>query len=82
MTGKAHFFDVRVFNPFVLSYRNSFVALCYCKNELEKKRAYDQCVRKKSMDLSLRWHFLSQEAWVPQPQWSTRERIATLIATK
>ena len=39
------FFDVRVFNPFALSYRNTSLAQCYRKNELEKRRAYDERIR-------------------------------------
>ena len=36
------FFDVRVFNPFAPSYRNISLVQCYRKNELEKRRAYDE----------------------------------------
>ena len=39
------FFDVRVFNPLAPSYQNTPLAQCYRRNEQEKKRAYDQCVR-------------------------------------
>ena len=39
------FFDIRVFNPFAPSYRNVPLAQGYRRNELEKKRAYDQRVR-------------------------------------
>ena len=39
------FFDVRVFNPHAPCYRNSSLAQCYRKNELEKKRAYEERVR-------------------------------------
>ena len=39
------FFDVRVFNPFAQSYLNTPLAQCYRRNELEKKRAYDERVR-------------------------------------
>ena len=39
------FFDVRVFNPYAPCYRNSTPAQCYRKNELEKKRAYEERVR-------------------------------------
>lgn len=39
------FFDVRVFNPFAPSYRNTSLAQCYRKNELEKRRAYDERIR-------------------------------------
>ena len=39
------FFDIRVFNPFTPSYRYTPLAQCYCRNKMEKKRAYDQRVR-------------------------------------
>ena len=39
------FFDVRVFNPHVPCYQNSTLAQCYQKNELEKRRAYEERVR-------------------------------------
>ena len=39
------FFDVRVFDPFAPCYRCSTLAQCYRKNELEKKRAYEERVR-------------------------------------
>ena len=38
------FFDVWVFNLFVQSCRNTPLAQCYCRNELEKRRAYDERV--------------------------------------
>ena len=39
------FFDVRVFNPFAQSHCNTSLPQCYRRNELEKKRAYDERVR-------------------------------------
>ena len=39
------FFDVRVFNPFAQSHCNSPLAQCYRKQELEKKRVYEERVR-------------------------------------
>ena len=39
------FFDVRVFNPYAQSLRNTSLTQCYKQNELQKKRAYDQRVR-------------------------------------
>ena len=39
------FFDVRVFNPHAPCYHNSSLAQWYRKNELEKKRAYEERVR-------------------------------------
>ena len=35
------FFDVRVFNPFAQSYRNSSLLQCYRHNEMEKRIEYD-----------------------------------------
>ena len=39
------FFDVRVFNPYAPCYQCSTLAQCHRKNELEKKRAYEERVR-------------------------------------
>jgi len=39
------FFDVRVFNPFAPSYHNTSLTQCYRRNELEKRRAYDERIR-------------------------------------
>ncbi len=39
------FFYVRVFNPFAPSYRNTTLSQCYRRNELEKKRNYDERIR-------------------------------------
>ena len=39
------FFNIRVFNPFAPSYRNAPLSQGCRRNELEKKRAYDQRVR-------------------------------------
>ena len=39
------FFDVQVFNPFTPSYRNTSLGQCYRRNELEKRRAYDERIR-------------------------------------
>ena len=38
------FFDVQVFNPFAPTHRNTSLAQCYRRNELKKKRAYDERV--------------------------------------
>ena len=40
------FFDVRVFNPLSQTYQNTSLAQCFRKNELEKRRAYDEHIRK------------------------------------
>ena len=39
------FFDVRVFNPLAQTYQNTSLAQCFQRNELEKRRAYDERVR-------------------------------------
>ena len=39
------FFDVRVFNPFAQSYRDTSLPQCYRRNEMEKRRAYDERIR-------------------------------------
>ena len=39
------FFDVKVFNPLAPSYRNTSLSKCYRRNELEKRRAYDERIR-------------------------------------
>ena len=39
------FFDIRVFNPLAPSYLSTSLAQCYRRNEMEKRRAYDERVR-------------------------------------
>ena len=39
------FFDVRVFNPFAQSYHDTSLPQCYRRNEMEKRRAYDERIR-------------------------------------
>ena len=39
------FVDVRVFNPYAPSNRNTTLTQCYRKHEMEKKRAYEQRIR-------------------------------------
>ena len=39
------FFHVRVFNPLAQTYQNTSLAQCFQRNELEKRRAYDERVR-------------------------------------
>ena len=39
------FVDVRVFNPYAPSNRNSTISTCYKNHENQKKRAYDQRIR-------------------------------------
>ena len=39
------FFDVRVFNPFAPSHRNTPLTQCYRRNEMEKRRTYEEQIR-------------------------------------
>ena len=39
------FFDVRIFNPFAQSYQDTSLPQCYRRNEMEKRRVYDEQVR-------------------------------------
>ena len=39
------FVDVRMFNPYAPSNRNSTISTCYRNHENQKKRAYDQRIR-------------------------------------
>ena len=39
------FVDVRVFNPYAPTNRNSTISTCYRNHETQKKRAYDQRIR-------------------------------------
>lgn len=45
MISNVHFFDVRLFNSFAPSYCSTNLTQCYHRNELEKRRAYDERVR-------------------------------------
>ena len=38
------FFDIRVFNPYATSHHGTSLAQCYRRNELEKKRVYEERV--------------------------------------
>ena len=39
------FLDVRVFNPYAPSNKEITIDQCFWKHKMEKKRAYEQCVR-------------------------------------
>ncbi len=45
LSHKASGEDVRVFNPYAPCYRNSTQNQCYRKNEVEKKRCYEERIR-------------------------------------
>ena len=51
--GNVHFLMYGFFNLFAPSYHNTSLTQCYCRNELEKRRAYDEGLEKWSTDYSL-----------------------------
>ena len=67
------FFDVRVFNPFAQSHVNTTITQCYRKNELEKKRSYDERVREiEHGSFSPLVFSTSGGMGEPQPLWFTK----------
>ena len=65
------FLDVRVFNPYAPSNRNTTIEKCFRKHELEKKRAYSQRVREiehsssQQVEASPRKQLTSTRDWHP-----------------
>ena len=75
------FFYVRVFNPYAPSYRSSSLPQCYRKNELEKKRAYEELVQEIEHGyFSPPLVFQLQEGWVTASV--VYKRLAPLLAEK
>ncbi len=75
------FFNVRVFNPFAPSHRNTPLAQCYRRNEQEKKRAYDERVREVEHGTFSPLVFTASGGMGPTATVVYR-RIASLIAEK
>jgi len=57
------FFDVRVFNCFAVSNSSSTLATVFQKHELEKRRAYEECIREVEHGSFTPLFFLLQVAW-------------------
>ena len=74
------FFDVRVFNPYAPCYRSSTLVQCYQKNELEKKKAYEEWVREIEHGSFSPLVFQPQEVWAISQQ--SYRRLASLLAEK
>ena len=72
------FFDVRVFNHFAPSCRNTRLDLCYRRNELEKWRAYDERVEHGTFSPLV----LSTTGGIGNTATVVYKRIASLIADK
>ena len=75
------FFDVRVFNPFAQSYRTTPLAQCYRRNEMEKRRAYDERVREIEHGSFSPLVFTSSGGMGPTAT-VVYKRIASMIAEK
>ena len=75
------FFDVRVFNPYAPSNRNSQLTTCYRSHENAKKRSYDQRIREVEHG-SFTPLVLSCTGGMGRAAINTYRRLATLISTK
>ena len=75
------FFDVRVFNPYAPSNRNSQLTTCYRSHENAKKRSYDQRIREVEHG-SFTPLVLSCTGGMGRAAINTYKRLATLISTK
>ena len=75
------FFDVRVFNPYAPSNRNSHLTTCYRSHENAKKRSYDQRIREVEHG-SFTPLVLSCTGGMGRASVNTYKRLAALISTK
>ena len=74
---QATYFDVRIFNPFAQSYGNSSMSKCHRKDELDKKREYEEQIR----GLMFTFGILYSWGYGPNSNHSYK-RIASLITDK
>ena len=75
------FLDVRVFNPYAPSNRNTTIEKCFRKHELEKKRAYSQRVREIE-HASFTPLVLSASGGLTKKATNFNKRLASLLADK
>lgn len=75
------FVDVRVFNPFAPSNRNSPIATCYRSHENQKKRAYEQRVREVEHG-TFTPLVMSATGGLARQATTFYKRLADLLATK
>lgn len=75
------FLDVRVFNPYAPSNRNTTIEKCFRKHELEKKRAYSQRVREIE-HASFTPLVLSASGGLAKEATNFYKRLASLLADK
>ena len=75
------FLDVRVFNSYAPSNKNTTIEKCFRKHELEKKRTYDQRVREIE-DASFTPLVLSASGGFAKEATHFYKRLASLLAEK
>ena len=77
----AHFFDVRVFHPFVRSNWSSSLSGAYARHEQVKRRQYEQRVREVEMATFMPLVF-STAGGMGRAATATMKRLASLLAHK
>ena len=75
------FFDVRIFNPLVHTYRSLPLPACYRRNEQEKRRAYDRRVREVEHGCFSPLVFSTFGGMGPTAK-TVYKKLAAMIATK
>ena len=80
-TRQRAFFDVRVFNPFAPSLRNTSIVTLYRQKEQEKRRSYDERIREVEHGSFAPLVFSTSGGMGPAAQ-VVYKRIASLIANK
>ena len=75
------YLDVRVFNPYAPSNRQSSIDKCFRKHELEKKRAYDQRIREVEQ-ASFTPLVMSASGGLAKEATNFYKRLASLLAEK
>ena len=75
------FFDVQVFNPFAQSYRDTSLPQCYRRNEMEKRRAYDERIREIEQGSFSPLVFSTSGGMAPTAN-VVYKRIASMISSK
>ena len=75
------FFDVKVFNPYAKSYRDSPLATCYRKCELQNKQSYEEHIREVEHG-SLTPLIFSTQGGMSKETTTMYKRLASLISIK
>ena len=75
------YLNVRVFNPFAKSYVKESLTQCYCRLEMDKKRAYEARVREVELGCFTPLVFCTSGGLGPAAK-TFYKRLASLIAEK